>query len=188
MKMLQMDVNPGGWITEQRRKSALFWENSVLIQLKMWCWLQLWLSYSRVVVAFLSNTISAPRWKLQWFMKPYLNLNPMCCILLVPRVYIWPMNKSFSGHSMVFASSVFWLHPKEQTFCGFLQWILGRILVWWQDREVRNPDTVVLSPVQTSVCIIHACSDTNTSNQKRCSGRLYTFRGSVRIFSRQYYC
>lgn len=24
MKMLQMDVNPGGWITEQRRKSALF--------------------------------------------------------------------------------------------------------------------------------------------------------------------
>lgn len=24
MKMLQMDVNPGGWIVEQRRKSALF--------------------------------------------------------------------------------------------------------------------------------------------------------------------
>ncbi|NXR93135.1 GUC1B protein, partial [Hypocryptadius cinnamomeus] len=24
MKMLQMDVNPGGWIIEQRRKSALF--------------------------------------------------------------------------------------------------------------------------------------------------------------------
>lgn len=24
MKMLQMDVNPGGWISEQRRKSALF--------------------------------------------------------------------------------------------------------------------------------------------------------------------
>ncbi|NXG43586.1 GUC1B protein, partial [Psilopogon haemacephalus] len=24
MKMLQMDINPGGWVTEQRRKSALF--------------------------------------------------------------------------------------------------------------------------------------------------------------------
>ncbi|NXN17486.1 GUC1B protein, partial [Indicator maculatus] len=24
MKMLQMDINPGGWVTEQRRKSAMF--------------------------------------------------------------------------------------------------------------------------------------------------------------------
>lgn len=24
MKMLQMDVNPGGWISQQRRKSAMF--------------------------------------------------------------------------------------------------------------------------------------------------------------------
>lgn len=25
MKMLQMDVNPGDWINEQRRRSANFW-------------------------------------------------------------------------------------------------------------------------------------------------------------------
>lgn len=132
MKMLQMDVNPGGWISEQRRKSALFWENSVLIQLKMWCWLQLWLSCSRVTVALLFNTISASRWKLQWFKKPYLNLKPVCCILLVPRDYFWPVIKSFCVHNTVSASSGFWLYPKEQTSRGFLQQILGRVLVWWQ--------------------------------------------------------
>jgi len=132
MKMLQMDVNPGGWISEQRRKSALFWENSVLIQLKMWCWLHLWLSYSRVVVAFLFNTISASRWKLQWFKKPYLNLKPMSCPLLVPRDYFWPMSKSFCVYNTMFASPGIWLHLKEQNFRGFLERNLGRVLYWWQ--------------------------------------------------------
>lgn len=103
MKMLQMDVNPGGWILEQRRKSALFWENSGLIQLKTWCWLQLWLSCSRVVVVFLFNTISASRWKL----SGYLNLKPMCCW--------YPMNKSVYVQNTMSASSGFWLHPKGQT-------------------------------------------------------------------------
>lgn len=85
------------------------------------------------------------------------------------------MNKSCCVRNTVFASSAFWLRPKEQTFCGFLQQILSRVWGW----EGRDAASGAASSAQCcwQGSFLQSC---RPSDQHRAlSGCSWVFRGSL---------